>query len=157
MQKANIFVILFTAAALGLAACGGGESSNETATPAAEEEAAPEVEVVEVSAEAQIGPVTELELGAYDAALAATGEAAFTAKCTACHTLEAKVIGPALGGVVDRRSPVYVMNMILNPTQMLAEHPVAILLLEEFIVPMVPLGIEETEARAIVEFLRGEG
>jgi hypothetical protein len=30
-------------------------------------------------------------------------------------------------------------------------------LLEEFIVPMVPLGIEETEARAIVEFLRGEG
>lgn len=157
MQKANIFVILFTAAALGLAACGGGESSNETAAPAAEEEAAPEVEVVEVSAEAQIGPVTELELGAYDAVLAATGEAAFTAKCTACHTMEEKVIGPALGGVVDRRSPVYVMNMILNPTQMLAEHPVAMLLLEEFIVPMVPLGIEETEARAIVEFLRGEG
>lgn len=156
MQKANIFVILFTAAALGLAACGGGESSNETAAPAAEEEAAPEVEVVEVSAEAQIGPVTELELGAYDAVLAATGEAAFTAKCTACHTMEEKVIGPALGGVVDRRSPVYVMNMILNPTQMLAEHPVAMLLLEEFIVPMVPLGIEETEARAIVEFLRGE-
>jgi len=154
MQKANIFVLLFTAAAIGLSACGGGggDAAPETAAPEAAEPAA-----VEVSAEAQIGPVTELELGAYDAALAATGEAAFGAKCTACHQLQAKVIGPALGGVLDRRSPVYVMNMILNPTQMLAEHPDAIALLEEYAIPMVPVGVEESEARAIVEFLRGEG
>ncbi len=152
MQKANIFVLLFTAAAIGLSACGGGDAAPEAAAPAAEEPAA-----AELSAEAQIGPVTELELGAYDAALAATGEAAFGAKCTACHQLEAKVIGPALGGVLDRRSPVFVMNMILNPTQMLAEHPDAIALLEEYAIPMVPLGVEEAEARAIVEFLRGEG
>jgi len=153
MQKANIFVLLFTAAALGLSACGGGDAPAEPAAPAAEEEAM----AAEVSAEAQIGPVTELELGAYDAALAATGEASFGAKCTACHQLEAKVIGPALGDVLDRRSPVFVMNMILNPTQMLAEHPDGIAMLEEFMIPMVPLGLDEAEARAIVEYLRGEG
>ena len=30
-------------------------------------------------------------------------------------------------------------------------------MLAEYAVPMVPIGIEEAEARAIVEFLRGEG
>jgi cytochrome c len=153
MKISRLYLALFVVAAFGFSACGD-ENTEGTDNAASDStmtmEAAP-------SMEAQIGPVTELELGAYDAVLAATGEAAFTAKCTACHNLDTKVIGPALGGVLDRRSPVYVINMILNPTGMLESHPDAQAMLAEYAVPMVPLGIEEAEARAIVEFLRGEG
>lgn len=153
MQIARLYLVLFVLIGFGISACGGGntETTDATTTDSTVESTS------EVSMEAQIGPVTELELGAYDAALAAEGAAAFGTKCTACHTLETKVIGPALGGVLDRRSPVFVMNMILNPTGMLESHPDAQAMLAEYAVPMVPLGIEEAEARAIVEFLRGEG
>ncbi|MCH8276609.1 MAG: cytochrome c, partial [Bacteroidetes bacterium] len=78
----------------------------------------------------------------------------FTMKCTACHGLDTKVIGPPLGNVLEIRSPVYVMNMILNPTEMLDQHPEAKKMLEEYVVPMVPLGVTEEEARAVVEYLR---
>ena len=151
MQIARLYIILLLLAGFGLSACGVEKSDD---TDAAAETAATDDGL---SLEAQIGPITALELAAYDAVLAAEGGAAFGAKCTACHSLEAKVIGPALAGVLDRRSPVYVMNMIMNPTGMLESHPDAQALLAEYAVPMVPLGIPEAEARAIVEYLRGEG
>lgn len=154
MQNARILVMLLVFVGFGLTACGGGESADNSTDAGAETATSSESDI---SIEAQIGPVTELELGAYDAALAAEGEAAFGAKCSACHRMDTKVIGPALGDVMEQRSPVFVMNMILNPTGMLESHPVAQALLEEYAVPMVPLGIEEAEARAIVEYLRGEG
>ena len=153
MQNARYLVILLLFAGFGLTACGGGEEAGYEA--AATEEAAPVAS--DLSIEAQIGPITELELGAYDAALAAEGEVAFGAKCSACHRMDSKVIGPALGETMNERTPVFVMNMIMNPTEMLESHPVAKALLEEYMVPMVPLGIQESEARAIVEFMRTDG
>lgn len=152
MKIARLYLVLLILVGFGISACGG--ESTENTDSATTDTAATESTL---SMEAQIGPITALELGAYDAALAATGEAAFKAKCTACHAVDTKVIGPALAGILDRRSPVYVINMILNPTGMLESHPDAQALLAEYAVPMVPLGIEEAEARAIVEFLRGEG
>jgi len=61
---------------------------------------------------------------------------------------------PELGTVLDRRSPAYVMNMILNPEQMLAEHPDAKAMLAEYMTPMANQNLTEEEARAIVEFFR---
>ncbi len=153
MQIVRLYAILLIFVGFGISACGGESSENAESTKVESEEATE----TELSLEAQIGPITQLELAAYDAVLAAKGEAAFTAKCTACHAVDTKVIGPALAGVLDRRSPVYVMNMIMNPTGMLESHPEAQALLAEYAIPMVALGIEESEARAIVEFLRGEG
>jgi len=153
MQIARLYLVLFVLIGLGISACGG-ENTENTESAAIDSTM---TMASDVSMEAQIGPVTELELGAYDAALAATGQAAFGAKCSACHAMDTKVIGPALAGVLDRRSPVYVINMILNPTEMLESHPDAQAMLAEYAVPMIPLGIEEAEARAIVEYLRGEG
>ena len=153
MQNARYLVLLLIFAGFGLTACGGGEEAGSDA--AATEEAAPAAS--DVSIEAQIGPITELELGAYDAALASEGEAAFAAKCSTCHRMDSKVIGPALGDTMEKRSPVYVMNMIMNPTEMLESHPVAKALLADYMGPMVPLGIDEAEARSIVEYLRTDG
>jgi mono/diheme cytochrome c family protein len=107
--------------------------------------------------ESQIGPVTELELGPYDPSLAAEGERSFKLRCSACHALDRELVGPPLGGILGARTPVYVMNMIVNPTEMLERHPVAQALLEKYAVPMADLGVSEEDAREILEYLRGEG
>jgi cytochrome c len=103
-----------------------------------------------------IGPITEeVKVGPVDKALAAQGEKLFTAKgCTACHKASEKYVGPALGGVTERRTPTYVMNMMLNPQEMYEKHPVARGLLAEFMTQMPNLALPKDEARAIMEYLR---
>jgi len=66
-----------------------------------------------------------------------------------------RMIGPALAGVYDRRSPEWVMNMILNPDVMLKEDPIAIALLKEYNnAIMLNQNLSEEDARAIAEYLR---
>jgi len=102
-----------------------------------------------------IGPVKEpVVLGAIDAALAATGKAVFEAKCTACHKLDTLYIGPALGEVTTRRSGAFIMNMILNPQEMVERHPVAKQMLAERMSFMANQGLTQDEARAVLEYLR---
>lgn len=104
-----------------------------------------------------IGPITSVTLAAeVDQELAATGLALFTSKgCTACHKAEEKFIGPALKDVDDRRTPEWIMNMILNPDEMVKKDPVAKALLIEFNgSPMANQNLTEEEARAVLEYFR---
>jgi len=102
-----------------------------------------------------IGPMTEeVKLGPVDPALAAQGKALFDAKCSACHRFAEKYVGPALGGVTERRTPTYVMNMVLNPDGMYTRHPVAHQLLAEFMTQMPNLGLTKDQARQLLEYLR---
>lgn len=102
-----------------------------------------------------IGPVAELTLpAAIDPKLAAEGEQTFTTKCSACHRFDQRYVGPALGEVTKRRTPAYVMNMILNPTEMTQKHPVARQLLATLMTQMPNLGLTEPQARAVLEYLR---
>lgn len=103
-----------------------------------------------------IGPVTSVELGAtVDQAMADKGKAVYDAKCTACHKPTEKFIGPAPKGILDRRSPEWVMNMILNPEQMVKEDPIAKKLLMEFNgSPMANQNLTQDEARQVLEYFR---
>ncbi len=101
-----------------------------------------------------IGPVKSLELGAIDKALVAKGKEAYKAKCTACHKFKKRYIGPALKGVTKRRSPEWIMNMILNPEEMLVKDPVAKALIAEYNAPMANQQLTKEEARAILEYFR---
>ena len=57
--------------------------------------------------------------------------------------------------IYERRSPEWVMNMLLNPTEMLKQDPIAIALLKEYNnVMMLNQNLSEKEARAIAEYLR---
>ncbi len=89
-----------------------------------------------------------------DEKLAETGAKIFKMKCSACHKLGKQYVGPALRGITNFRSPTYIMNMILNPKGMTQQHPVAKGLLEQYMRDMSPQGMDETSARAVVEFLR---
>lgn len=103
-----------------------------------------------------VGPITSVEFAEeIDTELAAVGEAKYSAICTACHMANQRMIGPALAGVYDRRSPEWVMNMILNPDVMLKEDPIAQALLEEYNnAIMLNQNLSEEDARAVAEYLR---
>ncbi len=103
-----------------------------------------------------IGPVKELKLPeTIDPDMAAQGKKLFSTMCISCHLADKKLVGPAPKGILERRSPEWVMNMILNPTEMLAKDEFAKKLLAEFNgVPMVNERITEEEARAMLEYFR---
>ncbi|KZE78435.1 cytochrome c [Myroides marinus] len=102
-----------------------------------------------------VGPVKELTLDELDQALAQKGEEIYKNMCTACHKPDKKFIGPAPKGILDRRSPEWVMNMILSPETMLEQDPLAKELLKEFNgAPMANQNLTEQEARAVLEYFR---
>jgi mono/diheme cytochrome c family protein len=103
-----------------------------------------------------VGPFKDIEFSAdIDADMAAAGEAKFSAICTACHMAEQRMIGPALKGVYERRSPAWVMNMISNPDGMLKEDPIAKALLKEYNnAIMLNQNLSDEDTRAVAEYLR---
>lgn len=104
-----------------------------------------------------IGPVkSPLQLGAVDKAMAEEGAKVFEMKCTACHRLDERYVGPPLRNVTQRRTPEYIMNMILNPDEMVKSHPEAKKLLAEYLAPMTNQNLKPEEARAILEYFRSE-
>ena len=102
-----------------------------------------------------IGPFKSVTFDAIDETLAATGKAKYNTICTACHLPEKRLTGPALKGVFERRSPEWVMNMIINTSEMIKEDPIAIALLKEYNnAVMITPPLSEDETRAIAEYLR---
>ena len=102
-----------------------------------------------------VGPITSLTLDAVDDAMAAKGKEVYDQMCLACHRIGRKFIGPAPDNILERRTPEWVMNMILNPDQMVKEDPLAKELLMEFNgSPMANQGLTEEQARAVLEYFR---
>ncbi|MBU2949845.1 cytochrome c [Tamlana agarivorans] len=103
-----------------------------------------------------IGPITSLTLDdTIDTKLAKQGENLFKNTCTACHRPDKKFIGPAPKDILTRRTPEWVMNLILNPNNMVKNDPLAKALLEEHHGSPMPIQItSEDEARALLEYFR---
>lgn len=103
-----------------------------------------------------IGPISDFEFpSSIDSSMAAQGENAFKQKCTACHYPNKRLIGPAMQGIYERRHPAWVLNMLLNPTEMLEKDPIAMALLKEYNnVIMLNQNLSQEEARSIAEYLR---
>ncbi|MBV7441053.1 cytochrome c [Weeksellaceae bacterium TAE3-ERU29] len=103
-----------------------------------------------------IGPVKEVDLPEeIDPEMAAKGQEIYEAKCTACHKPTEKFIGPAPKDILQRRTPEWVMNMILNPVEMTQKDPIAQeLLMEANGAPMANQNLTEEEARQVLEYFR---
>lgn len=103
-----------------------------------------------------VGPIKSVNFAeAIDTELAAKGQKTFSTICVACHMAEQRLIGPALKGVFERRSPEWVMNMIMNPDGMLKEDPIAKALLKEYNnAVMLNQNLSEEDTRAVAEYLR---
>lgn len=126
---------------------GNGQQTNSSA-PAVEQEAA--------GADGKgIGPVKTVELSAtIDTALAEAGKKTFESKCSSCHKFETKYVGPALKEITERRKPEWIMNMILNPAEMIQKDPEAKKLFATFMVAMPNQNMDEKSAREILEYFR---
>jgi mono/diheme cytochrome c family protein len=95
-----------------------------------------------------------VELGPLDKEMAEDGEKLFTAKCSACHKMGERYVGPPLGDITGRRSAAFIMNQILNPEGMYAKHPEVKKLLAEYMTQMPNLALTQEQARQVVEYLR---
>lgn len=136
-----------------LAACGGGAGGDSQSSQQAASQNSGGLTAFQK--ENGIGPVTEeMDLGEIDKQLAKKGEELFETKCSACHKLDERYVGPAQRDLVERRSPEYIMNMILNPAEMLKKHPEAKKTLAEFMTPMPNQNLSREEARSILEYFR---
>lgn len=103
-----------------------------------------------------IGPVKSVTIGeTIDQDMAAKGADVFKANCTACHKPDKRFIGPAPKGILERRAPEWVMNMIMDPEGMVQDDPLAKDLLVEFNgSPMANQNMSEEQARQILEYFR---
>lgn len=102
-----------------------------------------------------IGPVKSVTLAAeVDQEMAKKGKEVYDQMCAACHKTEKRFIGPAPKDILERRTPEWVMNMILNPDVMVKEDPIAKKLLAEYLSPMSNQNLTEDQARAILEYFR---
>lgn len=103
-----------------------------------------------------VGSITSVTLAPeVDQVLAQKGSEIYNQMCLACHKVGKKFIGPAPDGILERRTPEWVMNMILHPEIMVREDPLAEALLKEFNgAPMANQGLTEDQARAILEYFR---
>ena len=140
-----LFIVVITCSPLLLMSCGENNSSeSNTALDAAK----PQKEI-------GVGPIKEVKLAALDEALVQKGKEIFEVKCTACHKIDKKYIGPAMAGILERRTPEWTMNMILNPEKMVKSDSIAQKLFEEYsYVPMANQSLTEEEARSILEYFR---
>jgi hypothetical protein len=64
------------------------------------------------------------------------------------------VVGPPLAGVTERRSPEWIMNMILNPVEMTQKDPAAMELYATYLVQMTFQNVSQDETREILEYFR---
>jgi cytochrome c len=101
-----------------------------------------------------IGSITSVDLGPIDPALVARGDQVYQLKCSACHKLDDRYVGPPLRDVTDRRTPEFIMNMLLNSWEMTQRHPTVRELLAEYYTPMPDQDLSEEDARAILDYLR---
>ena len=103
-----------------------------------------------------LGPIKSVTFDAeIDQKLATEGAEVFKKMCTACHRTNKKFVGPPPTGIFERRSPEWVMNMILDPEGMVKNDPLAKELLMEFNgSPMANQNLTEQEARSVLEYFR---
>ena len=139
----SITLFLLPLLLFGLVACGGSSSDSSDAASSDSESQA-----------TQVGPVQSVDLGPIDDALAAQGEEIFDTRCKTCHKLDEEHIGPTLRDVAERRDPVYIMNMILAPEDMIQNHPTGQKLFAEYGTMMTNQNLSRDQARSLLEYFR---
>jgi mono/diheme cytochrome c family protein len=140
-------------AALLIAGCGGsgGDTSEESAATSPGAQGGTST-TLSPGGDRGVGPVEHIDLAQLDMSRADEGAEIFQAKCSACHKIEERYIGPALTGVTHRRKPEWILNMILNPDVMVKEDPTAKGLLAEYLAPMTNQNLTQEQAEAVLTF-----
>ena len=155
LLKNGIYLLLIVISLLALVtACGGDtndtssnnkESVNKTNTSG----------LSDWELENGFGPVKKkLNLGPIDKTMAAEGEKIFESKCATCHKLDERYTGPAQRNVLQRVTPEFFMNTVLNPDENLEKHPHSKEMLAQYMTKMTNQNVNLKDARALLEYFR---
>ncbi|MCL5028084.1 MAG: cytochrome c [Bacteroidetes bacterium] len=101
-----------------------------------------------------VGPVKEVTLGPIDKKLAAAGAKIFNSKCIACHQLDTRLVGPPLRNITKKNTPEFIMNYLLNTTEMQKKDPLLIKLVNEYKIIMPDQQLSKDDARGVLEYFR---
>ena len=135
--------------------CGGTDSDNQKATEDEQTSKLNEYGLTDFEMKYGIGPIQKRMFpGQINPALAKKGETIFQTKCSPCHKLDERYIGPAQRYATERRPPEYLLNMMINPDEMVKRHPEAKKLLAEYLSPMTFQNISQEDALNVLEYLR---
>ena len=161
MSKLHSIILVL---GLVLISCGGNEKKTKEnfsyqRPPSSKVESNPEQNTVSNTVDLTnkgIGPIKTLTLSdQIDTKMVSHGKEVYDKMCTACHRTDKKFIGPAPKDILKRRTPEWVMNMILNPEEMLKNDSIAKDLLKQYNnTPMINQGLTEADARAVLEYFR---
>lgn len=138
----KLYTLAIFTICIGFFSCSSGSSNNT------------ENEIDESFMENGVGPITEVVLGEIDSAMVQEGQSLYNSKCLDCHKIDKQWAAPAMRGIMDRRKPEWIMNMILNPIEMEENDPIAMELLAKYGSPMPNQFLKEEQARKILEYLR---
>lgn len=154
MKKTTLALLALTL--LLFISCGGNDKKkDDTATDTDNTEVAKENVEMDPMKNKGVGPIKSVTLDPeVNQEMAAKGKEVYEKMCTACHKIDKRFIGPAPAGIMERRTPEWIMNMILNPEVMVKEDPIAKELMAEYLSPMSNQNLTEEEARAILEYFR---
>jgi len=155
LLKNGIYLLLIVISALALVTgCGGDSSesntSNQTQTMNTNPSGLSDWEL-----ENGFGPVKKkLNLSPIDKSMAAEGEKIFESKCASCHKLDERYTGPAQRNVLQRVTPEFFMNTVLNPDENLEKHPHSKEMLAQYMTKMTNQNVNLKDARALLEYFR---
>lgn len=153
----------FVIAIIAITACGNNSEEN-TNDASAKKEAAKEEKSTPLAPASErvtlynkgVGSVKNVELAeVIDQDMVLRGAELFKTNCSACHKTDKRFIGPSPKGIMERRSPEWIMNMILDPQLMVEQDRCAKDLLVEFNgAAMANQNMTEEQARDILEYFR---
>lgn len=103
-----------------------------------------------------IGPITSFTQPAFNQAVADEGNKLFIVRCTMCHEYGEDKLGPALKGITKKRTPEWILNLMLNTEEMFEKDSDALALKDKYESMMVSVGLNQQEAKSILEYLRQE-
>jgi len=140
-MKKFLSVLFVLIGSVAMFSCGGGENQSEQP-------------LTDTQLKYGIGPIENVSLGAIDQGMVSEGERIFNSNCMQCHNLDQDILGPALRDVVNRRTPEFIMNVILNPNENVMRHPELQKYHDEYMTFMTDVGLDSTGARRVLEYLR---
>jgi len=159
----NLKFLVLPMMAFAMVSCGNDKPADASASTSSTETSATTTETSASSESGQYDPKrglgkydeSNVDVSKFDAAMAAEGKKVAEVKCTSCHKpTEEKLVGPGWKGVTTRQTPHWIMNFISNPDPMISVDPELQKQLEICLVRMPNQGLNETEARQILEYMR---
>jgi len=150
----NFLLIVFSMLAL-VTACGGDSNESNTSNQNQTVNKSNPSGLSDWEFASGFGPVKKkLNLGPIDKTMAADGEKIFESKCASCHKLDERYTGPAQRNVLQRVTPDFFMNTVLNPDENLEKHPHSKEMLAQYMTKMTNQNVNLKDARALLEYFR---